>query len=272
MAVVTSNRALRPEGDQALALCLEAVQAPNARYEEQERLFAKLDDLLLSDDGLADWLLANPSYQTIRPEFLLVRAEYEYERERVLANRIIAAGDESPLRAFRSTGSYESAHDFELRALAPFRLERVLVVGAGPFPTTALSLMRAHPQVSVACIERREEGCRLAMQVARICGCEGLRVIHANALEVTDFSDYDCVHVGTVVGVLDAEKRRVVEHFRRCVPPPTLLVFRTAVGPGRIIFPSVDLDSLEGINYRILPDPPQKTYTLILTGRPGLAS
>lgn len=272
MAVVTSNRAVRHDGDHALALCVDAVQAPNAPYAEQERLFAKLDDLLLSDEGLVDWLLEDPRYRTIRPEFLLVRAKYEYERERALANAIIASGDESPLRAFRSTDSYEAAHAFELRALARFRLQRVLVVGSGPFPTTALSLMCTDPQISVTCIERREEGCALAMQVARICGCEGLRIIHADALDVTDFSNYDCVHVGTVVGVLDAEKRRVVEHFRRYVPPSTLLIFRTAVGPGRVIFPSVGLDSLEGISFRILPDPPHKTYTMILTDRLGPTS
>lgn len=270
MALVASNRVSRPVGDQALALCLEAVRAPNASYAEQEGLFAKLDDLLLSDEGLADWLIEHPRYQSLRPEFLLVRAAYEYERERVLAKAIIAAGDESPLQAFRSTESYEGAHAFEFQALAPFHPKRFLVVGSGPFPTTALFFMRAFPQASVTCIERREEGCGLALEVARLCGCEGLRVLHADALEITDFSDYDCVHVGTVVGVLDAEKRRVVEHFRRYVSPSALLVFRTAVGPGRIIFPSVDLDSLAGVNYRVLADPPQKTYTVILTDRPSL--
>jgi protein-L-isoaspartate O-methyltransferase len=272
MAVASSNPALGPEGDRALGLCLEAAQAPNAPYAEQERRFARLDELLLSDEGLADRLLEDFRYQSIRAEFLVVRAAYEYERERVLAEAIVAAGDDSPLDAFRATGSYEAAHAFELGALAPFRPQHVLVVGAGPFPSTALAFLRAYPQASVACIERREEGCRLARQVARTCGCEGLRVIPADALEVTDFSDYDCVHVGTVVGVLDAEKRRVVAHFRRCVPPSALLVFRTAVGPGRIIFPSVDLDSLEGLDYRVLADPPQKTYTMILTDRSGPAS
>ena len=269
---MTSKRASSAEADRALALCLEAVRAPNAPYAEQERRFARLDDLLLSDEGLAEPLLEDPRYQRIRDDFLLVRAAYEYERERVLAEAIIAAGDDSPLDAFRATGSYEAAHAFELDALASFAPERVLVVGAGPFPSTALAFLRAYPQASVACIERREEGCRLASQVARICGCEGLRVICADALEVSDFSDYDCVHVGTVVGVLDAEKRRVVAHFRRFVPPSALLVFRTAVGPGRVIFPSVDLDSLAGLDYRILADPPQKTYTMILTDRFGPTS
>ncbi len=85
----------------------------------------------------------------------------------------------------------------------------------------------------------------------------------------TDFSDYDCVIVGTVVGVSEAEKRRVVQHFLDHVPPTTLLVIRTAIGPGRIVYPSVDLAQLGGIEYRVLTDPPQETFTMIITHRHG---
>ena len=255
--------------EMALGLCREAVAAPDATYWAQERLFSELDDLLLSDEGLTGWLFDHPGFQALRWDLLQVRADYEYERERFLAEAIIEAGDESPLQAFRSTESYDNAHEFEWRALAPFSPERALFVGAGPFPTTAMSFMRAHPQAAVTCIERREEGCRLAAEVARICGCEELRIIHRDALEMTDFSDYDCVHVGTVVGVLAEEKRRIVEHFKARVPASTLLVFRTAVGPGTVIFPSVDLATLDGVGYRVLPNPPQKTYTMILTERAG---
>ena len=56
--------------------------------------------------------------------------------------------------------------------------------------------------------------------------------------------------VGTVVGVTKAERRKVVDHFLECVPASTLLILRTAIGPGRIVYPSVDLGQLEGIEYR----------------------
>ncbi len=269
MSRTSTMQATDGAGETALSLCRRAVAAPDAPYRAQERLFEELDDLLLSDDGLTAWLFDHPDFQALRWDLLRVRAEYEYERERFLAEAIVEAGDESPLEAFRSTESYENAHDFEWRALAPFVPRRALFVGAGPFPTTAMSFMRAHPQATVACVERRKEGCELAAQVARICGCEDLRIIHSDALAVTDFSAYDCVHVGTVVGVLAEEKRAVVEHFKARVPTSTLLVFRTAVGPGTVIFPSVDLETLEDVDYRVLPDPPQKTYTMIITERAG---
>ena len=254
--------------ERALALCLRVTAEPIPSPTEQERLFAELDELLFGvDESFTQWILQHPRFVPIGTQLHAVRAEYEYDRERDLARALIAAGDESPLASFRSAGWYENAHKFELDALAPFAPKRVLVVGAGPFPTTALSFMRAHPDASVACVELRAEAFTLATQVARISGCEKLKIIHADALTLEDFSAYDCVIVGTVVGITAAEKRSVVEHFLRFVPMSTLLVIRTAIGPGQVVYPSVDFRQLAGIEHKLMVDPPQETFTMIIIDR-----
>ena len=256
--------------ERALALCLRAVDEPKPGLAALERLFAELDELLFGvDESFTRWILEHPRFRPIQGRLHTIRAEYEYDRERELARALIAAGDESPLARFRSAAWYEEAHNFELAALAPYAPKRLLVVGAGPFPTTALSFMQAHPDAAVSCVELRAEAYTLAIQVARISKCEDLRVIHADALAFEDFSAYDCVIVGTVVGVSEEEKRRVVEHFLTHVPTSTLLVIRTAIGPGRIVYPSVDLAQLVGIEFRVLADPPQETFTMIITDRRG---
>lgn len=254
--------------ERALALCLEVTAEPPPGDARQEKLFAELDALLVGvDDAFTDWILGHPDFDPIRERLHAIRADYEYVRERDLARALVAAGDTSPLEKFRSTDWYEQAHRFELEALEPYAPRRVLVVGAGPFPTTAISMMQAFPQTRVACVELRAEAYTLATQVARICECPGLEVIHADAMRMRDFSDYDCVLVGTVVGVSAAEKRDVVEHFLAHVPASSLLILRTAIGPGRVVYPSVDLRQLAGIDYRVLYDPPQETFTMIITHR-----
>jgi hypothetical protein len=266
-----SNPLPQEARERALALCLLVTAKPTPSPAKQEHIFAELDELLLGvDEAFTQWLLEHPQFLPIRENLHEIRAEYEYNRETDLARALIAAGDESPLARFRSADWYDAAHKFELKALAPFAPKRVLVVGAGPFPTTALSFMQAHPEASVSCIEIHAEAYTLATQVARICHCEALRIIHADALRLEDFSDYDCVIVGTVVGISEIEKARVVEHFLKFVPASTLLVIRTAIGPGRIVYPSVDLTQLAGIEYRVLTDPPQETFTMIITDRRGL--
>ena len=263
-----TNPRLQSARERALALCLRVCAEPTPGATRQEALFAELDALLEGvDDTFTDWILEHPQFVPIRERLHAIRAEYEYVRERDLARALVAAGDESPLERFRSHEWYEEAHRFELEALAPYDLGRVLVVGAGPFPTTAISLMRAYPNARVACVELRAEAYTLATQVARISKCPQLEVIHADAMRMEDFSDYDCVLVGTVVGVGVAEKRRVVEHFLRHVPASTLLIIRTAIGPGRVVYPSVDLEQLADIDYRVLLDPPQETFTMIITER-----
>jgi hypothetical protein len=265
-----SNPLLLEARERALALCLQVTAGQTPSPAEQEHLFAELDELLLGvDEEFTQWVLDHPQFRPIRGRLHEIRAEYEYDRERDLARALVAAGDESPLEKFRSTAWYEEAHEFELQALAPYAPKRLLVVGAGPFPTTALSFMHAHPDATVACIELRAEAYTLATQVARISNCEDLRVIHADALTIEDFSEYDCVLVGTIVGVNEQDKRRVVEHFLKYVPPSTLLIIRTAIGPGRIVYPSVDLNQLADVEHRVLIDPPQETFTMIITERRG---
>ena len=251
-----------------ISLCEQAARAVTPSHPKLELLFTELDAVLsVTENGLIEAVLGDARFRRIRERLLLVRAEYESAREQTLARAIVKAGDESPLATFRSASWYEEAHEFELRALAPFAPRRLLVVGAGPFPTTAISFMRAHPDALVTCIERVPQACVLASAVARICGCEELQVIHAEALEVSEFANYDCVIVGTVVGVTDTQKARIVDHFMSRVPTSVLLIFRTAIGPGRVIYPTVDSDILNATKHHVLVDPPQKTFTMIITDR-----
>lgn len=265
---VNSTTASVYEMAHILSLCELATRAGSASRLDLERLFSELDQRLAeANDASVKAVLGDARFRQIRERLLVIRAEYEYARERRLAHEIVAAGDESPLRAFRSAAWYEEAHEFEMRALAPFAPRRLLIVGSGPFPTSAIAFMRANPQIRVSCIERIPEACALAVDVAEICGCDGLEMIEADATEVSDFTDYDCVLVGTVVGVTDTEKEQVVRHFMRRVPASTLLIFRTAVGPGRIIYPTVKTGLLGACRHRLLADPPHKTFSMIITDR-----
>ncbi len=256
--------------NRAVGLCADVVRAASDSDPRLERIFTELDDILMDlDDGQVAAVRQDPRYSAIRERFHLIRAEYEYRREIAVAQTIVDAGRVSAVEQFRSADWYEIAQDFEVRSLAPFQCERMLWLGTGPFPTSPLYFARANPGLSIVCVDNDAEACRLAKDVVRIFDCPALEIVHADALELTDFSYYDCVMVGLVVGVVDADKKRVVEHFTRHVPPETLLTFRTAVSSGAIIWPSIDLHLFDGIAHRLLPDPPQKLYSLIVADRSG---
>jgi len=249
----------------AVELCIEAVRSDEQASARREVVFAELDEILeTADAGLVEEISEDPRYRDIQQDVHRVRAEYEYEREYLLAEEIIQANSETPALAFRSADWYEQATDFEMAALAGYQLKRMLFVGAGPFPTSPFSYMRADPEVSVTCLDRSDHAGGVALQIAGIFGFDGLEMISSDVLEFTDYGDYDCVMIGLVVGTSLADKNRIVDHLKTFVPPTTLLTFRTAVGSGTIIYPSVDFSRFDGADYQVLPDPPHKSFTMAL--------
>jgi len=238
----------------------------NFDNKDLEQQFASLDALLFeASEETIDVCISGMKSRKIYDNMLLVRAKYEHDREVQLARAIIEKGDTSPTRDFRSNSWYNEAHDFENAILTQFSPKRILVVGSGPFPTTALSLMDAFPRATVTCVERDAEACILSNQVTWVYDRK-LNVLCEDALDITDFSDYDVVIVGTIVGVLKAEKKLVIEHFLRHVPESTTLIFRTAIGPGRIIYPMIT-HLFGDTKHQVFHNPPQKTFTMILTER-----
>lgn len=250
--------------DEILGLCQRILEIPAIEHDDKERLYSFLDDSILNiDDKTVTDIIQGLRERNMHEPFLLDRDAYEYAREAALARAIIKAGDRSPLRGFRSARWYEDAHNFENYDLIRCSPKRILVVGSGPYPTTAMSLMDTFPDSSVDCIDKSKEACELSKEVSKVYG-HCLHVIHDDALAIKSLMTYDCVLVGTVVGVCDSEKDSVIEHFLRLVAPRTTLAFRTATGPGRIVYPTVHLTQFDNLDFRILANSPQKTWTTII--------
>ncbi len=250
----------------AVALCADVIARQS--YMDRERIFAELDAILEQcAPAEIDSILNDPVFIAMREEVHSVRADYEYQREYVLAKDIIKTHNRAPAQAFRSAEWYSQATHFEMQALIPYQPRRMLFVGSGPFPISPLSYMAEDPAVAVACLERSADASRHAIEVAKVFGFDQLSVITADALQVTDYGGYDCVMVGLVVGTSVPDKNRIVDHFLRWVPKSTLLTFRTAVGPGRVIYPSIAPDRFGDTPYTELPDPPHESFTMVLLDR-----
>lgn len=228
--------------------------------DNREVLFTELDEMLwdASNDEINETIeLLQPNHELL----LRIRAEYEHNREMELARQIITTQDYwTPVRSFRSTNWYNKAHEFENSILNACK--RILLVGSGPFPTSAFSFM-SNLGATVTGVERDKEACIVSRQIANIARRD-FEIINQDALEITDFSNYDCVVVGCVVGISEAEKKAIVHHYTTHVPRNVTLVFRTAIGPGRLIYPTVHALWLDGIS-RQFTAPPQRTFTMIMS-------
>jgi len=254
--------------DEIVTLCVEIAGTPIDDLDRLERLYSKLDPILdVANQETVELVLSHPTFQENRDQLHTKRAHYEYDREKLLADEIIAEHNAAVASKFRSHDWYDKALDFETAALAPYKLQNILFVGSGPFPTSPMAFLRNNPSAKVSCMERYEVACEKARKVADIFGMDALNIINEESTDVTDFSNYDCVIVGLVVGAVQEQKAQIVKHFLDHVPDKTLLCFRTADGSGQIIYPSVDLDHLAGLNYNVLKSPPHKSFTLVIVRR-----
>jgi hypothetical protein len=247
-------------------LCQDILALTIEQDAEKERLHSLLDDSITNlTPTTITAIVCDLRLLGIHESLLLNRNDYEYNREIALARDIVAAGDQSPLQNFRSAQWYHDAHHFENAALAQYSPKNILMVGCGPFPSTALSLMDSFPDANLTCLDKNATAYHLAIEVTEIFGhklyggCVDVLCLPGWTLE-----QYDCILVGTVVGVLEQEKSDIVNYFLHGVTPGTTLAFRTATGPGKIIYPTVDLSLLDGRDFRVLSNPPQKTWTTIL--------
>ncbi|MEO1066999.1 MAG: nicotianamine synthase family protein [Pseudomonadota bacterium] len=254
--------------DHVLRLCTSICKTENDDLDGREALFAELDPILdTASDEIIESVLASSTFQAMKDTVHAIRAAYEYEREMELANDIIVQHNAKVAEAFRSHDWYDTALDFETKALAPFKRKRILFVGSGPFPTSPMAFLRNNPGAKVTCMERYDDACEKARAVADIFGLPELEIINSDGAEVRDFSAFDCVIVGLVVGAVDSHKATIVEHFLTHVPDDALLCFRSADGSGQVIYPSVDPKDLVDVPHTILEGPPHKSFTMIIVDR-----
>ena len=263
-----TNYDVQHSSKEIISLCVEIAETAIDDLDRLEEIYSKLDPILdIADQETVDLVLANKTFQENRDQLHTKRAHYEYDREKLLADEIIAEHNADVASKFRSHDWYDKALDFETTALAPYQLQNILFVGSGPFPTSPMAFLRNNPSAKVSCMERYEVAYEKGRAVADIFGMDALNIINKESTDVTDFSDYDCVIVGLVVGAVQEQKAKIVRHFLDHVPDETLLCFRTADGSGQIIYPSVDLDHLAGLNYKVLEGPPHKSFTLVIVER-----
>lgn len=258
----------RCSSKEIVSLCVDISNTPIENLDRLEALYSVLDPILdKAGPETIQAVLDDPLFQQNRDQLHTKRAHYEYDRESLLADEIIAQHSADIATGFRSHDWYDKALDFETKALAPYALKNILFVGSGPFPTSPMAFLRNNPKAQVSCLERYEDACERGRLVADIFGMGALTFINQDSLDITDFSSFDCVIVGLVVGAVSEQKARIVKHFLDHVPDHTLLCFRTADGSGQIIYPTVDLDHLDGLSFNVLEGPPHKSFTLIIVER-----
>ncbi len=193
-----------------------------------------LENLLMSDfltDDEQDALLADPEFLNFasRSRKLFIDLELDIEKNLTLLFRSPETCDLLLNRPSNVMHNYLTrfeilvANEIRLAAIAPGA--RILMIGSGYFPTTAVELVK---QVDgfVDCVDFADEPVAVSREVIRRMGLENrIAVIHGRG-EEQDVAPYDAV----LVGCLAQPKSSILANLARTASAQCAIVCRTTSG------------------------------------------
>ncbi len=177
------------------------------------------------------------------PLLYAIRAMYEYELEWCKARDTIGSADAAGLieADVESKRASLSAAFFDL--LRDRR--RLLFVGSGPLPTTAMALVASLGR-SFVCLDRDGRANTVAKQYLAAGGRDyGLTFIRQDVREFDAFGDFDAVVCAFLVGVETTPwpvrtRSAFIRRLAGRLPDDTPLVLRTPRALGGLIYPPLD--------------------------------
>ena len=222
-------------------------------FDDIEPVYAELDQLIrFAPIALYESVFADHRVRALAAGNHRIRAAYERDKELIQARNLVQADDgRTRLKRTIAEEIYWALGE-ELRA-ALANSQRILVAGSGPLPLTALCIGSAL-DVHVTCVERDTECHTLGRQLIAMSGRENhFECMNADIRDVTNFEGYDAI-VGVVllgVGTEGGEastKTTIARHIITHMPPGARMILRNPHGLGKLLYPSVDLDEIAGVN------------------------
>lgn len=215
-------------------------------FDDIEPVYGELDELIrYATTELHESVLSDERVRALAPANHRVRAAYERDKELIQARNLVRAGDgRARLQRTIEHETYWALGEELRSALDGSR--RIMVVGSGPLPLTALCI-GSTLDVRVTCVERDAECHDLGRQLIAMSGLEErFESINADILDLTEFEGYDAI-VGVVLlgvstgGQQESTKATIAHHIIDRMSSGMRMVLRDPHGLGKLLYPSVDL-------------------------------
>lgn len=183
----------------------------------------------------------------------------EIELERYWANRIIEGGNN--LIQFPYYGNYVILTRFELEQMQKYMGldgKRLLFVGSGALPFTAMMFKQQQPSLDVRCIDKDAEFVRLS---GALLSKLGISYLPISIRDITNLdsgiqsmlSTSDIVFIAALVGDSNSEKNRILVSIHPYLKPSSVVAVRSVPADlRRLLYPKFELDDSLRIKYQAL--------------------
>ena len=146
----------------------------------------------------------------------------DFELEDKFADRFLAG--QVSLTEFPYYDSYVRTIDAESTLIG--RPRRILFIGSGPVPLSAILYARKFPEARVDIVDIDKAALKKGAKVAKKAGTPLGKQIAGDAATIKGLSNYDVVVVALEVGPTDATKRAVLEGMFADAAPRTTVLLR----------------------------------------------
>jgi GNAT superfamily N-acetyltransferase/protein-L-isoaspartate O-methyltransferase len=275
--MITSNTKLK---ECVLSLYERLASTPSLRpTPSTNRFFTELVKLTntTSANETAE-ILNDAEIINIIPKLRAICSEGEGYLESYWATKITA--DKHPaiaLEDFPYYSNYLKLAELEYQSLSLIgnrRLKRILFVGSGSLPLSAILLAQQYGLI-VDNIDNDAKAVETSSKLINRLGLGGVvSVMQADATSFTQYGEYDAIFLASLVGLDPTAKQAIIANIQRQMKQGGLMVARTAHGLRTLLYPPVDIDQIKGLKPQVIIQPLnevvnsviilEKPYTTIL--------
>ncbi len=242
---------------------------PNATI---STLFSSLVDLVLtSDSSISNEVIGKLQQDGTLQSLIDLCCAGEIELERYWANQIISG--EKDIREFPYYGNYAQLTDFELQQLREYidlDGKKLLFIGNGALPLTAIMFKEKKPSLEIRCIDRDKEFVEYAKRLLLRLGISDIYVSHhdisdLDALVQSEISISEIVFIAALVGSSSQQKNTILSNMHPYTIPASLIAVRSVPEDmRRLVYPKFELEDRLKVKYKTLGEYalPRETHVI----------
>lgn len=205
---------------------------------------AKLEELLLQVDSIQSEFPIAPDSSSIRRTQNLYE-QFETNLEISFANDVLR--NNAQLEEYKLYERFQRLIDAEVRLANIQTSDRVLFVGSGPLPISAI-LIANKTGAQVDCFDRSVEACETSrMIISKFGYSDQIRIIHQSAENIEISPDISAGTYGVydviVVALLAQPKEQILQQIWKSIDAETRVVIRYSEGNRHLIYEGIDLSA-----------------------------
>lgn len=220
----------------------QLVAAQHASPSDKYQHWKVVEDLIDSRTRTANQVLRSPKIRKHISQFRNLYGQFLYELELQWSKKLLdhLAG---PLTEYPKYRHYELRVSYEmhmLQVVRPRPFYRILLIGCGPLPLSALMIKHKFG-VEVDLLDRSAEALSHARRLIRRHG-KGMKnkFLHTDALRFAGFDKYEVVFLAGTVGSDSITRQKIIERIFSRMKEGSVLVLRPPINLEKLLLADVD--------------------------------